>query len=146
MKEKLKELKNKKSRVESELNAIAAEIRELEQQMLDSDKNSYKGKWYYKEEDWWDEYDAQHESYDIVYIKDVIMDYGSTHLVAVIMKFPNYWKLENFEIEVDENFPICDLKGMKEMTDHEFSQMDETIGQVFKCLFDIYPQLKDKLK
>lgn len=146
MKERLKELKKKKSYVESELDSIAKEIKKLEQQMLDSDKSSYKGKWYYKEEDWWDEYDAQYQSYEIVYVKDVIMDYGSTHLEVVSMKFPHYWKLENFEIEVDEHFPIRDLEGMEEMADYEFHQMNDTIGQVFKCLFDICPQLKDQLK
>lgn len=145
MKERLKELKNKRVAAESELNNINKEIKSLENQMLDADKSSYKGKWYYKEDDWWDEYDSRYESYEIVYIKDVVMDYGSTHLVAVIMKFPYYWKLENFEIEVDEDFSIQGLNGMEEMTDYEFLQMNETIGQVFKCLFDICPQLKDKL-
>lgn len=143
MKEKLKELKSKRLQAECELNAINNEIKELEKQMLDSDKSSYKGKWYYKEDDWWDEYDGKFKSYEIVYVKDVEIDYGSTYLSVVIIKFSHYWKLQNFEIEVDENFPIRDLEGMEEMTGYEFCNLDETIGQLLKCLFEIRPSLKE---
>ena len=146
MKEKLKELKNKRNQVEIELRHINDEIKKVEQQMLDSDAFLYKGKWYCKTEDWWDEYDGRHNSYEIVYVEDVILDYGRTHLSVIIIKADHYHKLKNFEIEVDENFPVQDLKGMEEMTDFELYEMDDTIKQLIKRLFITRPSLRNNLR
>lgn len=146
MKEKLKELKNKRNQVEIELRHINDEIKKMEQQMLDSDASLYKGKWYCKTEDWWDEYDGRYNSYKIVYVEDVILDYGRTHLSVIIIKADHYHKLQNFEIEVDENFPVQDLKGMEEMTDFELYEMDDTIKQLIKRLFMTRPSLRNDIR
>lgn len=142
MKEKLKELKKMRNKVEIELRHINNEIKKVEQQMLDSDESLYKGKWYCKTEDWWDEYESCHKSYEIVYVEDVILDYGRTYLSVIIIKADHYYKLQNFEIEVDENFPVQDLKGMEEMTDLELYQMDDIIKKLIKRLFITRPSLR----
>lgn len=146
MKEKLKELKNMKNKVEIELCHINDEIKKVEQQMLDSDASLYKGKWYCKTEDWWDEYDNCYNNYKIVYVENVIMNYGHTHLSVIIIKANHYYKLQNFEIEVDEYFPLQDLKGMKEMTDFELYEMDDTIKQLIKRLFMTRPSLRNVIE
>ena len=144
--EKLKELKNKRNQVEIELRHINDEIKKVEQQILDSDAFLYKEKWYCKTEDWWDEYDGRHNSYEIVYVEDVILDYGHTQLSVIIIKADHYHKLKNFEIEVDENFPVQDLKGMDEMTDFELYEMDDTIKQLIKRLFMTRPSLRNGIR
>ena len=145
MKEKLKELKNMRNKVEIELRHINDEIKKVEQQMLDSDESLYKGKWYCKTEDWWDEFENCYKSYEIVYVEDVILDYGRTHLSVITIKADHYYKLQNFEIEVDENCPVQDLKGMEEMTDFELYEMDDTIKQLIKRLFMTRPSLRNDL-
>lgn len=144
MKEKLKELRSQEARVRSELRSITDEIEKLEKQVLDSDCGLYEGKWFYKEEDWWDEYDGQYPSYEIVYVKKVVKGFSSNWLEALIITFNSYWKLQNFNIGVDETFSIKDLEGMKEMTECEFADMDETIKQTLECLLEIRPELKEK--
>lgn len=146
MKEKLKELKNMRDKVEIELRHINDEIKKVEQQMLDSDASLYKGKWYCKTEDWWDEFENCYKSYEIVYVEDVSFDYGHTHLSVIIIKADHYYKLQNFEIEVDENFPVQDLKGMKEMADFELYEMDDTIKQLIKRLFTTRPSLRNDIR
>ena len=146
MKEKLKELKNMRNKVEIELRHINDEIKKVEQQMLDSDASLYKGKWYCKTEDWWDEYENCHNSYKIVYVENVTFDYGHTLLSVIIIKAHHYYKLQNFKIEVDENFPVQGLKGMKEMTDFELYEMDDTIKQLIKCLFMTRPSLRNVIE
>lgn len=146
MKEKLKELKNMRDKVEIELRHINDEIKKVEQQMLDSDASLYKGKWYCKTEDWWDEFENCYKSYEIVYVEDVILDYGHTHLSVIIIKADHYYKLQNFEIEVDENFPVQNLKGMEEMADFELYEMDDTIKQLIKRLFMTRPSLRNDIR
>lgn len=144
MKEKLKELRSQEARVQSELRSITDEIEKLEKQVLDSDCDLYKGKWFYKEEDWWDEYESRYSCYEIVYVKNVVKGPSSNRLEVLIITFDRYWKLQNFKIEVDETFFIKDLGGMKEMTECEFADMDKTIKQTLECLLDIRPELKEK--
>lgn len=146
MEEKLKELKNMRNKVEIELRHINDEIKKVEQQMLDSDSSLYKGKWYCKTEDWWDEYENRYKSYEIVYVEDAILDYGHTYLSVIIIKADHYYKLQNFEIEVDENFPVQDLKEMEEMTDYELYEMDDTIKQLIKRLFMTRPSLRNDIR
>ena len=146
MKEKLKELKNKRNQVEIELRHINDEIKKVEQQMLDYEASLYKGKWYCKTEDWWDEYENCYKSYEIVFVENVILDYGRTHLSVIIIKADHYYKLQNFEIEVDENFPVQDLKGMEEMTDLELCQMDDIIKKLIKRLFITRPSLRNDIR
>jgi archaellum component FlaC len=52
MKQKLEELKKKRYTTQSELDTIDKEIKDLENQILSSDVRLYKGKWFYKSEDW----------------------------------------------------------------------------------------------
>lgn len=146
MKEKLKELKNMRNKVEIELRHINDEIKKVEQQMLDSDASLYKGKWYCKTEDWWDEYENCYNSYKIVYVENVTLDYGFTHLSVIIIKAHHYYKLQNFKIEVDENFPVQGLKEMKEMTDFELYEMDDTIKQLIERLFMTRPSLRNDIR
>ena len=146
MKEKLKELKNMRNKVEIELRHINDEIKKVEQQMLDSDASLYKGKWYCKTEDWWDEHENCYNSYKIVYVENVTLDYGHTHLSVINIKADHYYKLMNFKIEVDENVPVQGLNGMKEMTDFELYEMDDTIKQLIKLLFMTRPSLRNDIR
>lgn len=145
MKEKLKELKDRREKAKAELRSIEKEIESLEMNMLDFDKGLYKGKWFYSVDGWLDEYASEYETFKMVYVQDVTINYGYTHFSVIILKFDHYYKLQNFEIEVDDNYPIEDLMKMKEVTNHELNRMRDTIGQMFKCLLDIHPQLKEKL-
>lgn len=142
MKEKLKELKNKKERVESELHTINSEIKAIEQKMLDADKSSYKGKWYCKTESWWNEFDDEYKHYHIVYVKDVRIDFGRTYLEAIIIKADHYWDLRNFEIEVDDDYQIRDLEGMEEMDALDHSRMKDIVENLLECLFEIRTDIK----
>lgn len=143
MKKKLEELKKKRYTAQCELDTIDEEIKDLENQILNSDVRLYKGKWFYKSEDWWDEYENCYKGYEIVYVNNVRVEFGHTYLSVIIIKMDHYWKLRNFNIETDDDYNLRDLKEMEEMTDHVFYQMDETIKQLLTCLFNIRPLLKD---
>ena len=73
------------------------------------------------------------------------MELGRTYLSVVIIKMTHYWKLENFNIETDNDYSLRELKEFTEMTEGVFSRMDETIKQMFECLLDIRPSLKETL-
>ena len=145
MKQKLDELKKKRETAQCNLDSINKEIEAIEKQMLESDANLYKGKWFYKSEDWWDEFDNCYKEYEIVHVKSVRMELGRTYLSVVIIKMTHYWKLENFNIETDNDYSLRELKEFTEMTEGVFSRMDETIKQMFECLLDIRPSLKETL-
>ena len=145
MKQKLDELKKKRETAQCNLDSINKEIEAIEKQMLESDANLYKGKWFYKSEDWWDVFDNCYKKYEIVHVKSVRMELGRTYLSVVIIKMTHYWKLENFNIETDNDYSLRELKEFTEMTEGVFSRMDETIKQMFECLLDIRPSLKETL-
>ena len=144
MKQKLEELRKKRIDAQQCVDSIDREINNLEKQMLDEDANLYKGKWFYKSEDWWDDCDDCHQEYEIVYINDVRMDYGRTYLSVAIIKTKICWGLESFTIETDKNYTLKELEDMKEMTDDVFSQMDEALKQLFKYILNIRPSLKEE--
>lgn len=144
MKQKLEELRKKRIDAQQCVDSIDREINNLEKQMLDADANLYKGKWFYKSEDWWDDYDDCHQEYEIVYINDVRMDDGRTYLSVTIIKTKIYWRLESFTIETDKNYTLKELEDMEEMTDDVFSQMDESLKQLFKYILNIRPSLKEE--
>lgn len=143
MKQKLEELKKKRIDAQHCVDSIDREINDLEKQMLNADANLYEGKWFYKSEDWWDDYDNCYQEYEIVHINDVRMDYGRTYLSVTIIKTKLYWKLESFIIETDNDYTLTELAEMEEMTDDVFSQMDEALKQLFKYILSIRPSLKE---
>lgn len=143
MEQLLKELKKKRETAQCALDSINKEIETIEKQMLESDVNLYKGKWFYKTEDWWDEFDNCYKEYEIVHVKSVRMEFGYTYLSVIIIKMVHYWKLENFNIETDNDYSLKNLEEFSEMTEGVFLRMDETIKQMFKCLLEIRPSLKE---
>lgn len=143
MKQKLEELRKKRIDAQHCVDSIDREISNLEKQMLNADANLCKGKWFYKSEDWWDDYDNCYQEYEIVHINDVRMDYGRTYLSVTIIKTKLYWKLESFIIETDNNYTLKELEELEEMTDDVFSQMDEALKQLFKYILSIRPSLKE---
>ena len=145
MKQVLEELKKKRITAQCNLDSIDEEIKEIEKQMLKSDASLYKGKWFYKSEDWWDEFDNCYKEYEIVHVKSVRMELGRTFLSVVIIKMAHYWKLENFNIQIDNDYSLRELEEYMEMTEDVFSRMDETIKQMFNCLLEIRPSLKEVL-
>ena len=145
MKQVLEELKKKRITAQCNLDSIDEEIKEIEKQMLKSDASLYKGKWFYKSEDWWDEFDNCYKEYEIVHVKSVRMELGRTFLSVVIIKMAHYWKLENFNIQIDNDYSLRELEEYMEMTEDVFSRMDETIKQMFNCLLEIRPSLKETL-
>ena len=145
MKQVLEELKKKRITAQCNLDSIDEEIKEIEKQMLKSDASLYKGKWFYKSEDWWDEFDNCYKEYEIVHVKSVRMELGRTFLSVVIIKMAHYWKLENFNIQIDNDYSLRELEEYMEMTENVFSRMDETIKQMFNCLLEIRPSLKEVL-
>ena len=137
--------KMKKRRIDAQycLESIDKEINNLEKQILNSDASLYKGKWFYKCEDWWDDYDNCYQEYEIVHINEVRMDYGRTYFSVTIIKTKLYWKLESFIIETDNDYTLKELEEMEEMTDDVFSQMDEALKQLFNYILSIRPSLKE---
>jgi len=130
-------LRQEREELEGKLASIRSKIKELTQKKRDACKELYKGKWFFKSSEWWDDYDCAHNSYTIVYVKDVgdvdgyldVVIIGLTHSIA------------DLSIETDDCYSIRRLHEMKEMTEFEFSEMDETITDVLSCLKKIRPSV-----
>ena len=146
MEEKLKELKRKKEQISDELDSINKEIKKIEDGILGSNQELYEGKWFFKRDYWWDDLEFEDNRYEIVYIRTVYFRYGRPLLSVVKFAFDHYYVLRDVNIEVEDEFSVDSLKDMKEMTEYEFAQMDETFKQLIKYLFKIRPLLKGKIE
>ena len=146
MEEKLKELRRKKEQISSELDSVNKEIKKIEENILGSNQELYEGKWFFKRDCWWDEFDVENNCYEIVYIRSVCFRYGRPRLSVVKFAFDHYCVLRDINIEVEDELSVDNLKDMREMTEYEFEQMDETFKKLVKCLFEIRPSLKGKIK
>lgn len=145
MEEKLKELRRKKEEIETSLAVVNREIEEIKRKRLESNKKSYKGKWFYQKDSWWDEFESECEHYKIVYVKDVHNNFGCVNLTVVIFEFDYYWELRDLNVEIDEYFSVLEIQAMKEMSDIEFCHMDRTFRQLLDCISEIRPSLKNNI-
>ena len=135
-------MRRKKEQIANELNFINKEIEKLENDILDSNQELYEGKWFFKRDSWWDEFDVENNCYEIVFIRSVCFRYGRPRLSVVKFDFDHYCVLRDINIEVEDELSVDYLKDMREMTEYEFGQMDETFKQFLECLFEIRPLIK----
>ena len=142
----LKELQRKERQLSSELKSVYDEIEKIERELLNSNTESYKGKWFFCEDSWWDEYDYEFEHYNIVYVEDIRFQHGEPRLSVVKFEFDYYHSLRNIKIERDECYSIDHLKQMKGMTDYDFSQMDDILTLLLELLFKIRPSLTSEIE
>lgn len=130
-------LRQERDELEGKLASIRSKIEELTREKRDACKELYKGKWFFKSSEWWDDYDCAHNSYTIVYVKGVGDVDG--YLDVVIIGLTH--SIEELSIETDDCYSIRRLHEMEEMTEFEFSEMDETITDVLSCLRKIRPSV-----
>lgn len=130
-------LRQERDELEEKLASIHSKMEELTRKKRDACIELYKGKWFFKSSEWWDDYDRSHNSYTIVYVKGVGDVDG--YLDVVIISLTH--SIAELSIETDDCYSIRRLHEMKEMTEFEFSEMDETITDVLSCLKKIRPSV-----
>ena len=133
----LQRLRQERNELDRKLDSIHRKIEELTEKKRNTCKDLYIGKWFFKSSDWWDDYDCAHNCYTIVYVKG----FGDVenYLNVIIISLTH--SLTEFSIETDDCYGIRNLHEMKEMTEFEFSEMDETIADVLSCLKRIRPSV-----
>lgn len=133
----LQKLIQERNELEKRLGSIRREMEELTQKKRDACKELYKGKWFFKSDIVWDDYDREHNSYQIVYVNDVSDVDG--FLDVILIGFT--CSFTELSIEADDRYSIRDLHKMKEMTKFEFSEMDRTIIDILSLLRRIRPSV-----
>lgn len=133
----LQKLTQERNELEKRLCSIRREMEELAQKKRDACKELYKGKWFFKSDIVWDDYDCEHNSYQIVYVNDVSAVDGFLDVIFIGFTCHS----TELSIETDDCYSIKHLHEMKEMTKFEFSEMDRTIIDILSVLRWIRPSL-----
>ena len=85
MKEQLEELKKQKERLSDEYDAVSREIDRIETQLREENADLYKGKWFYKKDYNWNEFDDEYIEYTFICITDVQVDANSRPYFSAII-------------------------------------------------------------
>ena len=133
----LQKLIQERNELEKRLGSIRREMEELAQEKRDACKELYKGKWFFKSDIVWDDYEREHNSYKIVYVNDVSAVDG--FLDVILIGFT--CSFTGLSIETDDCYSIRHIHEMKEMTKFDFLEMDRTIIDTLSFLRRIRPSV-----
>lgn len=147
MKEKLNELKKQKERLSNEYDAVSNEINRLENQLRSENADLYKGKWFYKKDSNWNEFDDEYTEYTFIFITDVwISILSKPNFSAIRINTDTNYKMEEFSFRRDVLLTLKEIQEYTELSEYETGLLADLLDKMLKELFAINPCLKEELK
>lgn len=147
MKEKLEELRKQKNRLSDEYDAVSREISRLENQLRAENADLYQGKWFYKEDFSWNEFDDEYAEYTFIYITEVeIVCNSRPFFSAIKIDTDTNYRMQEFSFSRIENMTLEDIRKYTEVSEYQSNHLQYLLKKMLKELFALSPCLKEELK
>ena len=147
MKKKLEELKKQKERLSNEYDAVSNEIYRIENQLRAENADLYKGKWFYKKDSNWDEFDCEYTEYTFILITDVWINTLSNPIFSAIrIDTDTNYKTKEFSFRRKVLLTLKDIQEYTELSEDETGLFAELLDKMLEELFILSPCLKEKFK
>lgn len=147
MKEKLEELKKQKNHLSDEYDAVCKEIHRIETQLRAENADLYKGKWFYKKDYNWNEFDDEYTEYTFICITDVQVDANSRpYFSAIRIDSDTNYRMKEFSFRWIEALSLKDVQEYTELSGYGSYALQNSLKNMLKELFILNPCLKEELK
>ena len=147
MKEKLEELKKQKKHLFDEYEAVKREINRLENQLREENADLYKGRWYYKKDSSWNEFDDEYSELKFIYITGVqIYSHYKPFFTGISIDTDNNYRMLEFSFRRIEDLTLEELHGYTEPSKDETYILKSSLKKMIKELISIEPCFKEELK
>lgn len=147
MKEKLEELKKQKERLSDEYDAVSREIDRIETQLRAENADLYKGKWFYKKDSNWNEFDEEYSEYTFVFITEVLVGvHSKPYLSGIRIDTDTNYMMKEFSFRRNEVLTLEEIQEYTELSEHETHPLSGLLKNMLKELFILSPCLKEELK
>lgn len=147
MKEKLEELKKRKKHLFDEYEAVKREINRLENQLREENADLYKGRWYYKKDYNWNEFEDEYSELEFIYITDVqITTHSKPYFNGIRIDTDTNYRMLEFSFSRIEDLTLEKLHEYTEPSRHETYNLKSSLNKMIKELIRIEPCFKEELK
>jgi hypothetical protein len=147
MKEKLEELRKQKNRLSDEYDAVSNEINRLENQLRAKNTDLYIGKWFYKEDSNWNEFDDEYTEYTFIFITEVwINALSNPNFSAIRIDTDTNYKMKEFSFRRDVLLTLKEIQEYTELSEDKTVQFADLLDKTLEELFILSPCLKEKIK
>lgn len=147
MKEKLEELRKQKIRLSDEYDAVSKEIYRIENQLRAENADLYKGKWLYKQDSNWNEFDDEYTEYTFICITDVrIGAHSNPYFSAIKIDTDTNYRMQEFSFGRIESMTLEEVREYTEFTEYQTYRLKDSLKTMLKELFNLNPCLKEELK
>ena len=144
---KIEELRRRANRLSDEYNAIRKEISRIEDQLLAENAELYKGKWLYKKDSNWNEFDDEYTEYRFICITGVQLKLNSNpEFSAIRIDTDNNYRMQGFSFCRIESMTLEEVREYTEFSDVEKYRLENSLKTMLEELFMAGPCLKEKLK
>ena len=147
MKEKLEELKKQKERLSDEYDAVSREIDRIETQLRAENADLYKGKWFYKKDYNWNEFDDEYTEYTFICITGVEIECNSSpYFSAIKIDTDTNYRMQEFSFSRIEDMTLENIRKYTEVSEYQSYCLQNSLKNMLKELFILSPCLKETIK
>lgn len=147
MKEKLEELKKQKKHLFDEYEAVKREINRLENQLREENADLYKGRWYYKKDSSWNEFDDEYSELKFIYITGVqIYSHYKPFFTGISIDTDTNYRMLEFSFRRIEDLTLEELQRYTELSRDQTYGLKSSLNKMLKELISIEPCFKEELK
>ena len=147
MKEQLEELKKQKERLSDEYDAVSREIDRIETQLRAENADLYKGKWFYKKDYNWNEFDDEYTEYTFICITGVEIECNSSpYFSAIKIDTDTNYRMQEFSFSRIEDMTLENIRKYTEVSEYQSYCLQNSLKNMLKELFILSPCLKETIK
>jgi hypothetical protein len=114
---------------------------------MEENADLYKGRWYYKKDSSWNEFDDEYSELEFIYITDVqITTHSKPYFNGIRIDTDTNYRMLEFSFRRIEYLTLEELHGYTEPSRYETYRLNSSLNKMLKELIRIEPCFKEELK